>query len=130
MAGGHRNALAAHGWPEEPGSWPNPTCTDLHISVSWQLTLHAHALMNLKSFVAAAERWLFLHRAWVLGLLAAVTVVFGMFALKLHLEAGYEKQIPLGHEYVEVLHRYAKDLPGTNRLSFVVKARQDRKSVV
>ncbi|MCY4757142.1 efflux RND transporter permease subunit [Pelomonas aquatica] len=80
--------------------------------------------MNLKSFVAAAERWLFLHRAWVLGLLAAVTVVFGMFALKLHLEAGYEKQIPLGHEYVEVLHRYAKDLPGTNRLSFVVKARQ------
>jgi len=79
--------------------------------------------MNLKNFVASSERWLFAHRAPVLAVLAAITALFGWFAAQLHLEAGYEKQIPIGHEYVKVLHKYAQDLPGANRLTIVVKAR-------
>lgn len=78
--------------------------------------------MNLKNVVANAERWLFANRTPVLVALSAVTVVFAWFAVQLHLEAGYEKQIPIGHEYVEVLHRHGKDLPGSNRLTVVVKA--------
>jgi predicted RND superfamily exporter protein len=80
--------------------------------------------MNIKSAVAAAERWFFSHRGPVLGVLFVVTVVFAWFAAQLHLEAGYEKQIPLDHPYVEVLHKYGKMLPGSNRLTFVVKARK------
>jgi len=80
--------------------------------------------MEAKKLVAYAERWLFLHRGLVLLLILAATVVSGFFAYKLRLEAGYEKQIPVGHEYVKVLHKYRGDLPGANRLTVVVKARE------
>lgn len=79
--------------------------------------------METKKLVAHAERWLFAHRALVLLLILAVTIVFAFFAHKLRLEAGYEKQIPVGHEYVKVLHKYRGDLPSANRLTVVVKSR-------
>jgi predicted RND superfamily exporter protein len=79
--------------------------------------------MNLKPVVAASERWFFSHRGAVLAVLFVVTVVFAWFAAQLHLEAGYEKQIPLNHPYVEVLRKYGNQLPGSNRMTFVVKAR-------
>jgi predicted RND superfamily exporter protein len=80
--------------------------------------------MNFKPVVAASERWFFRHRGAVLGALFIVTVVFAWFAAQLHLEAGYEKQIPLNHPYVEVLQKYGNQLPGSNRLTFVVKGRK------
>jgi len=79
--------------------------------------------METKKLVAHAERWLFSHRALVLGVVFLITVVSAFFAYKLRLEAGYEKQIPVGHEYVKVLHKYRGDLPSANRLTVVVKAR-------
>ena len=50
----------------------------------------------LQRFVLACERLFFGHRAVVLGVLALVTVVAAVFASRLHMTAGFGKQLPLG----------------------------------
>ena len=47
------------------------------------------------------ETVLFRNRAWVLCVLAALTLGMGFFAGKLRMDAGFEKQLPMGHEYIE-----------------------------
>jgi hypothetical protein len=77
----------------------------------------------LSRFVHALERLIFGHRFAVLALLAAVTLVMGVFAARLHMNAGFGKQLPLGHEYTETFVKYRDVLFGANRLIVVVKAR-------
>ncbi|WP_154233821.1 efflux RND transporter permease subunit [Burkholderia seminalis] len=69
------------------------------------------------------EHMLFGHRRLVLGLLIAFTVAMGSFAVKLRMDAGFEKQLPTGHEYIATFNEYRDDLLGANRLTIVVKAR-------
>ncbi|MFP3616586.1 RND family transporter, partial [Paraburkholderia sp. SIMBA_050] len=69
------------------------------------------------------ENALFGHRRLVLALLVLFTVVMACFAVKLRMDAGFEKQLPLGHEYTETFNQYRGDLLGANRLIVVVKAR-------
>lgn len=45
------------------------------------------------------EALLFRQRALVLAALLLLTVVMGVFALQLRMDAGFEKQLPIGHEY-------------------------------
>ena len=69
------------------------------------------------------EHTLFGHRRLVLGLLVAFTIVMGFFAIKLRMDAGFEKQLPIGHEYIATFQQYRDDLLGANRLTVVVKAK-------
>ena len=78
----------------------------------------------LERFVRAIERLLFGHRAALLAVLALVTAVAAVFASKLHMTAGFGKQLPLGHEYTETFVKYKDVLFGANRLIVVVHARQ------
>ena len=39
------------------------------------------------------------------------------------MDAGFEKQIPIGHEYVQTFQKYRADLFGANRLTVVVRAK-------
>jgi predicted RND superfamily exporter protein len=77
----------------------------------------------LNRTIQSLEHWLFSRRALVLGVLAALTAVMAFFALQLRMDAGFEKQIPIGHEYVRTFQQYRADLFGANRLTVVVKAR-------
>jgi predicted RND superfamily exporter protein len=70
------------------------------------------------------EDRLFGHRAAILVVLAVLTVVMGWFALQLRMEAGFEKQMPIGHEYIGTFKQYRDDLLGANRLTVVVRARE------
>ncbi|MDH4569011.1 RND family transporter [Pseudomonas sp. BN414] len=70
------------------------------------------------------EDWLFKQRWAVLALLAAFTLGMAWFAVQLRMDAGFEKQLPIGHEYVETFRAYRNDLIGANRLTIVVKARE------
>lgn len=70
------------------------------------------------------EDWLFSQRRLVLVLLAVFTLGMAWFAVQLRMDAGFEKQLPIGHEYVETFQAYRNDLIGANRLTIVVKARQ------
>ncbi|MBL8332662.1 MAG: RND family transporter, partial [Rubrivivax sp.] len=78
----------------------------------------------LERLVAAIERLIFGHRAAVLGVLALVTLIAAVFAARLHMSAGFGKQLPLGHEYTETFVKYKDVLFGANRLIVVVHARQ------
>lgn len=69
------------------------------------------------------EQWLFGRRLLVLGALAGLTAVMAYFALQLRMDAGFEKQIPIGHEYVQTFQQYRADLFGANRLTVVLRAR-------
>src|ERR1700753_3046864 len=78
---------------------------------------------NLNRLIKGLEEWLFSHRGGVLFLLSAFTAVMAYFAVQLRMEAGFEKQIPVGHEYTKTLEQYKDDLFAPNRLTVVVKAR-------
>ncbi len=71
------------------------------------------------------ENFCFRFRTPFLIWLALFTAVMAFFALQLRMEAGFEKQMPTGHEYIETFHKYRNDVLGANRLNVVVKARKD-----
>ena len=77
----------------------------------------------LNNAIRRLESWLFSHRTLVLAVFVAFTAVMGFFASKLRMDAGFEKQIPIGHEYVKTLDQYRDYMFGANRLTVVVKAR-------
>lgn len=59
----------------------------------------------------------------LVGLLA-FTAVMSFFALQLRMDAGFEKQLPLKHEYIEIYNKYRQDVLGANRLNVVLRARK------
>ncbi|MCC7116451.1 MAG: MMPL family transporter [Burkholderiales bacterium] len=75
--------------------------------------------------VKRLEKLVFTHRAATLAFLAAVTVVMGVFASRLHMEAGFDKQLPTGHEYTDTFFAYRDVLFGANRLIVVVHSRHE-----
>lgn len=75
------------------------------------------------NLVYLLEMFLFRRRAWVLAILATLTAVLAFFGLQLRMEAGFEKQMPQGHEYIETFQKYSDQLFGANRLTVVVKAK-------
>ncbi len=84
----------------------------------------AEADRILTQAIRHAEEFLFRFRKPVLLALLALTVFMGYFALQLKMDAGYEKQLPIGHEYVETFQKYRSDVLGANRLIIVVRARK------
>jgi uncharacterized protein len=77
----------------------------------------------LNRFVSRLERIFFGHRAVTLGVIGVFTAAMAVFALQLRMEAGFDKQMPIGHEYIRTFQQYRSDLFGANRLTMVVKAR-------
>jgi len=78
----------------------------------------------LNQCVAGLERFFFLYRRATLGLLLALTALMAFFALQLRMDAGFEKQMPTDHPYIQTFQKYRADVLGANRLNIVVKARQ------
>ena len=56
-------------------------------------------------------------------MLGIFTAVMAWFAVQLHMDAGFEKQMPIGHPYIKTFHEYRGDLLSPNRLNIVVKAK-------
>ncbi|NMG30200.1 MMPL family transporter [Aromatoleum evansii] len=79
----------------------------------------------LTRMLAGLENFCFRFRTPFLLWLAIFTAGMGYFALQLRMEAGFEKQLPIGHEYVKTFNEYRGDLLGANRLNIVVKARNE-----
>lgn len=77
----------------------------------------------LIKLVAKLEAFFFGHRWLTLGVIGVYTAIMAVFALQLRMEAGFEKQMPIGHEYIQTFQKYRSDLFGANRLTVVVKAR-------
>jgi len=74
--------------------------------------------------VSAIENFVFGHRVAILALLGVFTSVMGYFALQLRMDAGFAKQLPREHEYIETFFDYKDQLFGSNRVIIVLRARQ------
>jgi uncharacterized protein len=77
----------------------------------------------LNRFVTRLEKFFFGHRAIALTAIGVFTAVMAVFAVQLRMEAGFEKQMPIGHEYIATFQKYRNDLLGANRITVVVRAR-------
>ncbi|WP_175998557.1 efflux RND transporter permease subunit [Burkholderia stabilis] len=77
----------------------------------------------LNRLVSRLERLFFGHRAIVLAAIGLFTVVMAVFAMQLRMDAGFEKQMPIGHEYIRTFQQYRNDLLGANRITVVVRAK-------
>jgi len=77
----------------------------------------------LARLVARLEGALFGHRVATLAALAVLTAVMGLFAAQLRMTAGFEKQLPQAHEYIQTFHQYRDQVFGANRIIVVVHAR-------
>lgn len=75
-------------------------------------------------FVNAIEFVVFKARATILLALAVFTVAMGYYAVQLRMEAGFLKQVPTGHEYVQTFLEYENEVPGANLVLVAVKARE------
>jgi uncharacterized protein len=69
------------------------------------------------------ETLVFACRVPILLVLMAFTALMSYFALQLRMDAGFEKQMPAHHEYVETFRQYRDDVLGANRLNIVLRAR-------
>jgi len=70
------------------------------------------------------EGFCFRYRTPFLIWLTVFTAFMAFFAVQLRMEAGFEKQMPIGHEYIKTFQEYRSDLIGANRLNFVVKSKK------
>lgn len=74
--------------------------------------------------VKKIEDFFFKYRNITVAVLVFFTAVMGSFAVQLKMEAGFEKQIPIGHEYTNTYNLYKDVLFGANRITVVVKSRK------
>jgi hypothetical protein len=74
--------------------------------------------------VNAVEFVVFKARALILLALALFTVAMGYYAVQLRMEAGFLKQVPTNHEYVQTFLEYENQVPGANLVLVAVKARE------
>lgn len=67
------------------------------------------------------ENLVFRLRAPILLTLAAATAFGLYFAFNLHMTAGFDKQLPIGHEYVKTFQQYRDQLFGSNRIIVILE---------
>ncbi len=67
---------------------------------------------------------LFGRRRWFMAAFVMLTLLFGYNLLGLHIDAGFEKLLPLKHEYIKTFMDHRQDFGGANRLLIAVRAKQ------
>ena len=67
-----------------------------------------------QAFVRITEPLIFSRRWLTLGVLGLITALLGWQALGLKIDTGFEKQLPLGHPYIQVYKQYEKEFGGAN----------------
>ena len=70
------------------------------------------------------EDIVFRSRLIILGFFAAFTIYSGFYATQQRMTAGFEKQLPAGHEYIQTFQEYRDRLFGSNRIIVVLKQRE------
>ncbi len=74
--------------------------------------------------VQRLEDLFFRRRALALGALLAFTLLMAAFAVQLKMDAGFDKQLPQGHEFIQTFNQYRDEVFGANRIIVVVHPRQ------
>ncbi|HSH41916.1 MAG TPA: MMPL family transporter [Arenicellales bacterium] len=74
--------------------------------------------------VAALERAIFAHRKWVVLLFLAATAAMAWLATGLRMDAGFTKQLPKDHPYMETFLEYRDEFGGANRIVIAIMVRE------
>ncbi|MGK2741944.1 efflux RND transporter permease subunit [Tepidicaulis sp. LMO-SS28] len=74
--------------------------------------------------VKVLEAIIFKTRLIILLGLAVFTVICGYYAVQLRMTAGFDKQLPVGHEYIQTFQEYREKLFGSNRIIVVLEAKE------
>jgi len=74
--------------------------------------------------VKLLEALVFKTRMLILLSLAAFTFIAGYYATQLKMDAGFDKQLPAGHEYIQTFQEYREKLFGSNRVIIVLEANE------
>ncbi len=72
------------------------------------------------AFHRAAEKFVFGNRVLIMLLFGAITLVMLFFAAQLRVDAGFKKQIPTDHEYIDSFLAWEKEFGGANRVLVAV----------
>ncbi|RKX34468.1 MAG: RND family transporter [Verrucomicrobia bacterium] len=70
------------------------------------------------------ERIIFAHRGAVITLFAILTAWMTWSAFHLKVDAGFSKQLPLKHEYIQTFLEYQDQFAGANRVAVALVARE------
>ena len=81
--------------------------------------------MSLDYIVTVIERWVFRHRVLLLLGFMAVTAFMLMAALRTRIDAGFTKQIPIHHEYIQTFLKYQDQFGGANRIIIALTVPED-----
>lgn len=66
--------------------------------------------------LARVSTWIFRHRLPLVWLFGAITVVMAVFASRLHVDASFNKSLPLDHPYIRTFTKYQSEFGGANRV--------------
>ncbi len=77
---------------------------------------HSAPTTRLEILVARIARWLIAQRKPLAVIFALVTVGLGASALRVHLDPGFNKLIPLKHPYMEAFLAHSASFAGANRV--------------
>ncbi|MFA5939838.1 MAG: efflux RND transporter permease subunit [Sinimarinibacterium sp.] len=72
------------------------------------------AAFNQEAILAIVEPIIYGKRMLMLAVLGVLTAVFAWYAAGTHVDAGFDKSIPLDHPYMQVLKQYEDDFGGAN----------------
>lgn len=70
----------------------------------------------MSSITQVIEKIVFANRKLVVALFAITTLFLGYQASQMRLDAGFEKNIPLNHEYMQTYMEHRKDFGGANNI--------------
>src|SRR5688572_16977975 len=76
--------------------------------------------MTLDRLIQAASRIVFDHRKVWLAIFAALTLLFVASASRMVVDAGFNKMVPLKHEYMKVYREYEKVFGSANRVAIAI----------
>ena len=80
--------------------------------------------MSGAGFATRVEQWVFGQRKLLLAVFLLVTAVLFGFATQTKIDAGFEKQLPQGHPYIETFTKYQSQFGGANRVMVALMARE------
>ncbi len=79
--------------------------------------------MNAPTWRDRLAAVLFRHRAAILLIFLLVTLGFAVAMARLHIDAGFDKMLPLQHPYMQTFVKYREAFGGANRVLVVVMAK-------
>ena len=80
--------------------------------------------MSDSKIIRSMETILFSNRPWVIGFFVIITLFMFSSAMKLKVDAGFSKLLPLQHEYMQTFTKHRQEFGGANRVLVALIAKE------